>query len=226
MKAKYIIAFFVFLAVLAFMFIFFSSKEVEVKATMSNSYENVITIKEDTDRYEIQAFYPETKNQKLDEVLKNKVLEYIGQFKRDIESNPKKSTLIIKFDPYEYGDYISFLFSYFVDTGGAHPNTYLSTETYNLKTNESVNIQDIMNKNKNFLKFISDFSYDKLKEDPKIQENINLDMLKEGTLPKKENFINFVFSNEGLKFFFQKYQVAPYSSGEFYVIVPYDKINL
>lgn len=47
-------------------------------------------------------------------------------------------------------------------------------------------------------------------------------MLYEGTKPIKENFNNFIFSKNGLIIYFPQYQIAPYSQGEFNVIVPYN----
>lgn len=50
-------------------------------------------------------------------------------------------------------------------------------------------------------------------------------MFFEGTRPKKENFINFAFTKDGILLFYPYYQIAPYSEGEFNVIIPYDNIN-
>ena len=46
-------------------------------------------------------------------------------------------------------------------------------------------------------------------------------MMYEGTKPIKDNFKNFVFTKDGILLLFNYYQVAPYSQGEFQIIVPY-----
>ena len=51
-------------------------------------------------------------------------------------------------------------------------------------------------------------------------------MLKDGLKPNDENFDKFVFSNDGLIIFFERYSIAPYFAGEFSILVPYDSINL
>ena len=59
-----------------------------------------------------------------------------------------------------------------------------------------------------------------LKKDPKIT---GYSMMINGTEPKKNNFNDFCFTDKGLIIFFNRYQVAPYSSGSFVITVPYNK---
>lgn len=227
MKFRYVIALVVFVMLITFFSFFSFDKEVEVRATINNIDEdNAIKVKsivENDEKYDIQVYYPETKNDKLNEIITERILEYVDNFKKENENNFKQSILTIKYDTYEYGDYISFLFTNVIDTGGAHPNTFLSSIVYNLKREEEIDISYLVNKNKDFLNFLSDFSYNKLKENENIVQSNTMNMLKEGTTGNKVNFKTFVFSEEGAKFFFERYQVAPYYLGEFSVTLPYEK---
>ena len=51
-------------------------------------------------------------------------------------------------------------------------------------------------------------------------------MILDGTLPKKENFSNFAFTDNGLLVFFNRYQIAPYSYGSFNIIIPYSDFDI
>ena len=50
---------------------------------------------------------------------------------------------------------------------------------------------------------------------------VDISMLMEGTMPNTLNYSNFVFSNDGIIIYFSYYQVAPYSSGMFNVLINY-----
>ena len=80
----------------------------------------------------------------------------------------------------------------------------------------------MINKNQNILNIFSENSREILKSNDKITSST---MLYEGTKPKKENFTNFIFSKNGIILFFPQYQVAPYSQGEFNVVLDYKKIR-
>ena len=71
---------------------------------------------------------------------------------------------------------------------------------------------------KDFLEKVSEEVRGDLLMNPKITSPT---WLFEGTRPIKENFKSFVYTNDGLLFFFSPYQVAPYSSGVFESIVFY-----
>ena len=43
---------------------------------------------------------------------------------------------------------------------------------------------------------------------------------------KNDNFKNFAFTPNGFTVYFNRYQVAPYSYGSFYIIIPYSELNI
>lgn len=186
--------------------------------TTNNEYK-IIKIKEN---YKIQIYYPITEYENLNKQIANNITNYIKEFK----TNVKNSTipvnqyyhLIILYEKYEYSNYISIVFRIEDFTGGAHPNHRIKTIVYNKETNQIESINNLIKNNKNFLNKVSTISRNELKTNNRITD---LSMLYEGTKPIKENFSNFVYSKNGLIFFFPQYQVAPYSQGEFNVIIPY-----
>ncbi len=216
MKLKYLIILFLIINLIFCIYI------INVKAISNNEYK----IEEKNNNYKIIAYYPKTDYSKLNNVINDKIYEYIKEFKENINSSDypinQYYSLIILYDCYEYDNYISYIFRIEDYTGGAHPNHRIYTVVYDIKNNVIITIDDLINKNQNILNIFSENSREILKSNDKITSST---MLYEGTKPKKENFTNFVFSKNGIILFFPQYQVAPYSQGEFNVVLDYKKIR-
>ena len=216
MKLKYLIILFLIINLIFCIYI------INVKAISNNEYK----IEEKNNNYKIIAYYPKTDYSKLNNVINDKIYEYIKEFKENVNSSDypinQYYSLIILYDCYEYDNYISYIFRIEDYTGGAHPNHRIYTVVYDIKNNVIITIDDLINKNQNILNIFSENSREILKSNDKITSST---MLYEGTKPKKENFTNFVFSKNGIILFFQEYQVAPYSQGEFNVVLDYKKIR-
>ena len=216
MKLKYLIILFLIIN------LFFCIYIINVKAISNNEYK----IEEKNNNYKIIAYYPKTDYPKLNNVINDKIYEYIKEFKENVNSSDypinQYYSLIILYDCYEYDNYISYIFRIEDYTGGAHPNHRIYTVVYDIKNNVIITIDDLINKNQNILNIFSENSREILKSNDKITSST---MLYEGTKPKKENFTNFVFSKNGIILFFPQYQVAPYSQGEFNVVLDYKKIR-
>lgn len=202
--------------------IIFFTHIININADKSKTNNNEYKISEIRKNYKIQIYYPITEYKKLNNTITKQITSYLKEFKNNIKlSNIPINQyyhLIILYEKYEYKNYISFVFRIEDFTGGAHPNHRIYTIVYDTKENKIINIDDLINKNKNTLEILSKFSGNELKGNKKITD---FSMLYEGTKKEKENFTNFVFSKEGLIIFFPQYQVAPYSQGEFNVIIPY-----
>lgn len=216
MKLKYLIILFLIINLIFCIYI------INVKAISNNEYK----IEEKNNNYKIITYYPKTDYPKLNNVINDKIYEYIKKFKENVNSSDypinQYYSLIILYDCYEYDNYISYIFRIEDYTGGAHPNHRIYTVVYDIKNNVIITIDDLINKNQNILNIFSENSREILKSNDKITSST---MLYEGTKPKKENFTNFVFSKNGIILFFPQYQVAPYSQGEFNVVLDYKKIR-
>ena len=181
---------------------------------------------EKTDNYEIKINYPLTGYKKLNEEIKKIVNKYMKDFKNDLPSKDipvdMTYTLIIDFKDFYYNNYVSFIFYIEYFTGGAHPNHDIVTINYDKTTDSFIKIENLLEKNKDILDIFSKISRKKLINDPGITVT---SMMYEGTKPTKDNFKNFVFTKDGILLLFNYYQVAPYSQGEFQIIVPYSYIK-
>lgn len=193
-------------------------------AISTNNQEYKLELNKEHD-YKVRVYYPNTNITFLDYKIADKVGEYIDSFKTTISKTEKINnqyyTLDIFYDSYSYQNYLSYVFYIETYTGGAHPDHDIWTITYDKEKEKIVTVEDMIATNPKFLEIVSKFTQDELLKNPKV---VDTNMLMEGTKPIESNFSRFVFSSDGLLFFFPHYQVAPYSSGSFMVNVPYYKI--
>ena len=106
-------------------------------------------------------------------------------------------------------------------TGGAHPNHFLYTIVFDQEKEEIFSLNDWLNCHPSLLEFFSCYSRQELIQKEKI---VSISMMIEGTRPVISNFSHFVFVPTGIMLFFPEYQVAPYSSGAFKIVIPYSVI--
>lgn len=190
-------------------------------------------IEERKKQYKIRIYYPYTPYSTLNQAIESFIQGQIKDFKQNMKEYPLSPlqfyTLDISYQTYTYKNYITYVFEIFLDTGGAHPNTYIHTISYNKKTDQIVTINTLIKEQPNILETLSKESRAKLMTSDKFKEaNIEdiKDMIIEGTNAVEKNFRNFAFSKDGLILFFENYQVAPYVYGSFEVTIPYSTLKI
>ncbi len=125
---------------------------------------------------------------------------------------------------------VSYIIKSYTFTGGAHGNTALQTFTFN--KNGLVTIDNLLDLQKGNDKKITLILADKLQKT--LGEQYNEDMLKEGLglsgdsigFLYQSNLMRFVILDEGIKFIFDQYQVAPYASGNPEVLLSWDELDV
>ena len=214
---KYYYVFLILVVIILLINIFIKNEDINI-IKVSNENNNL-------HNYKINVDYPKTSYSKLNNLIKEKIDMYINTFKGDIKNEyvdkNQYYTLNINYNSFIYEQYISYVFYIEYSTGGAHPNHNIWTITYDTKLNQVITIDDLIKKDNNILNTLSNISRSELIKNKNI---VNINMLMNGTKNIKENFSKFAFSNKGLIIFFDRYQVAPYSSGDFSITVPYNKI--
>ncbi len=207
----------------------FNYKNYEGNKNIYYSVSKINTI-DDEHKNKINIYFPITNYKLLDKEINNIVDTYVKEFKDAINEYKIQEnlyyTLYINYDEYTYKNYISFVFNIEMFTGGAHPNHFITTINYDTLNNKFINIDSLINLNINILNSLSKESRNILSSDKKFQINYNKDMMYEGTLPNKENFKNFVLTENGLKILFNYYQIAPYYYGETIINIEYEKLNI
>ena len=210
MKLKY---YFVFFVVLGFLVFSMHCVAMEV------SKEQMKPSDKETIKYRITKDTPRESDERFNRILEEKVEDFRHEF-LEVVSKSEASldiiyTLDISYQRYVYDKYISYCFFVSTYTGGAHPNTTLSTIVYDTENETEIPLPQ------KYLNVISASVRGDLLMNPRI---IGTDFMMSGTEARLENFQYFVFTEEGILFFFPPYQVGPYSSGVFESIVSWEML--
>lgn len=96
-------------------------------------------------------------------------------------------------------------------TGGAHGNLDIVTFVYDLRAGRALDLQDLFADEEGALNLLSRLSGEKLKES--LGDMADEAMIKNGTTPDLDNFACVVPTPEGVRVYFQPYQVAPWAAG-------------
>ncbi len=201
-----------------------------VSYSSSNIEEKRVSNISENHKYKIDIYYPISNYQTLDNAIIKIVNNYLKEFKqytndKNIQLN-QYYTLNILYNKYDYSNYLSYIFRISEYTGGAHPNNTILTISYNKDNDKIITINSLVKGNESLLDVLSIESRKILENNPIFKDDIIREMMLDGTKPQLENFKNFVFSNDGIIIFFEQYQIAPYSYGEFNVVIPYSKIGI
>lgn len=212
-NSKKCIIYFLIFAMLLSVFTLF------LKQRKTNNEINTISYQENT----IKMVYPSTNYTKLNKRIKKIINNQINDFTK-ITLNKGKTTyyLIINYKSYSYKTIISYIFfteSYFL---GAHPIHEIWTINYDYKENKFITIDNIINNNQIILNNIANYTYQNLSQKKIFQNETVLNMLKEGTKPRLNNYKHILFSKEGLIIYFDRYQIAPYYYGNYSITIPYN----
>lgn len=178
--------------------------------------------------YKININYPYTGYSNLNNEIDNLIKKYLNDFMKADKPfiDNQIYSLDITYDTYRYKEFISYVFTVFLNTGGAHPNTIIETISYDTKNENIIDIDWLINKNNDILNILSKESRVILDKNPSLKQGNITDMTLDGTMPRKDNFSNFAFTDKGLMLFFNRYQIAPYSYGSFNIIIPYSSLDI
>jgi uncharacterized protein DUF3298/peptidoglycan-N-acetylmuramic acid deacetylase PdaC-like protein len=185
------------------------------------------TLHEETAGLKVDVKYPVTSNPTVNTALEGFAKDQVEEFKKDTgNSGPTfgmKNELTISYVPSRFSDSIqSFKFDVTTYTGGAHPNTAIFTKTFDLKGSKEIHLADIFKPDSNYLNTVSEIAVEDLKR--QIQ-NTDLKWIRKGAGPEPENYKSFALTEKEILFFFDPYQVAPYSEGPQEVKIPYSLLK-
>lgn len=115
-------------------------------------------------------------------------------------------------------------------TGGAHPNTIAKYLNIEAQTGRILKVEDVFHEEAT--ETICSLIMDKLiKEVNNRMETDTINTLEDlqsvGMLLDTDLYIpeNFLLAKDGVIFYYNRYEIAPYSAGDFELEVPYDEIN-
>lgn len=235
MKSKgFVISFIILVLVyIVFLIVYHIPKNeiIEVSSiNVSKSYE-MKSITENNESYDIYAYYPFTKFEKLNKYVELKMTEYINNFKskmkiKEVQKDADKCFLKITFEDMETSKYLSFVFRIEENMQNIHPENYIYTVNYDKQQDKIVDIDELTKRYPNIVIDIAKYSYKELLNNEKIKEYGTYSMLELGTKATKSNYNKFILDNNKIIIYFEQSQVAPYVLGEFIVEIPFEKIGI
>lgn len=225
------------------------NRELEIKpddVKVSTSTEKTIT--ESNDFYNINIKYPveiRDVNNNIEKYIKSNLESIKSEWaldgelykneiklRRDFPERPiMKYEYSVSYERFESNSLntVSYVFKSYAFTGGAHGNTALQTFTFN--KNGLVTIEDLIDLQKDNDKKITNIIAVKLKK--VLADQYNEEIMNEGLgltgnntgFLYQSNLMRFVVLDEGIKFVFEQYQVAPYAAGNPEVLFSWDELD-
>ena len=133
--------------------------------------------------------------------------------------------LAVDFESYAFSEtIISYNFSVYQYTGGAHGNTFFATFIFDLENERVLGFDDLFLEGVNPLETIAPIVQTSL-EEQLADYDPDLEWIAEGTGMNPDNYLNVVVSEDSVIFFFPPYQVGPYAFGPQQVSVPLSELN-
>ncbi len=199
--------------------------------------------------YDIKASYPahtplrESTGERADniatELMKRFVDDTVAQFKSDGNfenltaedvkmlgfEDGRKEMLQINYATASSKESLSYLFTIYQDTLGAHGNTFYHTFTFKTADGSTLGLKDLFVPNAPYLDTLSSISRAKLpaiiaeNTDSKLSD-ISQDDIVQGTGPNEVNFASFFLDGTSLVILFPPYAVAAYAAGPQTLAIP------
>jgi len=118
----------------------------------------------------------------------------------------------------------SFTKSEYTYLGGAHPNSATTFSNYNTVTNKKILLSDL---------FVKDYETELNKEGERVFRALkslspNENLTEAGFWFENDKFKvndNFLIKKEGIEFYYNPYEIAPYALGPTKLLIPYNKIK-
>jgi len=125
---------------------------------------------------------------------------------------------------YNDNGYLSLYFDRYEYTGGAHGNTLRRSDTYELSTGRVLPLSAYFPRGFDYMKIIIENILDQARTVMET-EQIYFENYEELIL-KYFDPQSYYLTSEGIAFYFQQYEIAPYSTGIVVFTVPYDILGL
>lgn len=173
---------------------------------------------EKTGLYQIVANYASTTplkepgNTFAAKAMKDFIFSTIAQFKKDDgfdTSHPGSLNIVYLYS--SGARTLSYIYTTYTDTGGAHGNTDFKTFTFDTESGTELALPDLFIAGSRYLDTLSSIARAKLPAI--IGDSYNERMMLDGTTPDTNSFANFFIDNRELVILFPPYAVAPYAAG-------------
>lgn len=138
-------------------------------------------------------------------------------------SEDRKEALTITYEEKPGDATVTYTFTLFLDTLGAHPNTFYRTFTFDRSTGAELKIQDLFLPKSDYLKRLSAIAEFELSKS--LGDFTDIDYIRQGVTADALNFQSYAIDGKNLILIFPPYQVAPYAAGTQTVTVPLSQLK-
>ena len=188
--------------------------------------------------YTIAVNYPTTTplsaaaNQAALQTMRSYLAGQVAEFKtqgnfnnltqKDIQmmgySRGRKETLQVNYLIASSAHTVSYIYTDYLNTLGAHDNLFFKTFTFDTATGKLLSLGDIFQGGSTYLQKLSTLARAQLASS--LGAGADPQMLANGTMPQESSFQNFFFDNSDFVLLFSPYQVAAYTAGPQTVRLP------
>lgn len=141
-----------------------------------------------------------------------------------------KYAMGMEYKIYEGPQTVSFVYTLYQDTMGAHPNTYYRTFTFDKASGDGLHLDDLFASGAPYLERLSERTRADL---PGIMAKmaeispaeVDKDYIDSGTMPIADSFGNFAIDGANLLMIFPPYQVGPYVYGTITDSIPLSSLS-
>jgi hypothetical protein len=123
----------------------------------------------------------------------------------------RKETLKIVYLQSSSPHTLTYIYTIYLDTLGAHGNMFFKTFVFDSATGKPLTLTDLFIPGTNYLEVLSKLARAKLPAI--IGDGADASFIAGGTTPEEKNFANFFFDNKDFGILFAPYAVAPYAAG-------------
>lgn len=148
--------------------------------------------------------------------MQNSLGDIVAQFKSNVSSQGSEKALKVVYLIASSPHTVSYIFTIYEDTGGAHRNLLFRTFVFDTATGAALSLPDIFLLG--YLDTLSTIARAKLPAI--IGTGADVSVIAGGTTPEDKNFGNFFFDNSNFVLLFPPYQVGPYALGPQTVRIP------
>jgi hypothetical protein len=210
--------------------------------------EGLYRYSEDKPYYQIEVFYPPNTSLagRADSAarayMEGELAKQVASFKEenhldaltpeDVQiqglGGDRKYTLSMDYKSYAWNNTVSFVYTVYMDTLGAHPNGFYSTYVFD-QNGKPLTLGDLFLPDSKYLDRLSGLAYAEvlaqLKDKAGDVTPEMADEVRVGTAPTPETLQFFYLQDDTLHLLFPPYQVAAYAAGSFDATIPLSEIS-
>ncbi len=157
--------------------------------------------------------------------FKNSFTNLEPSFEAHLKEENLKGSLTDAYEVHAGTNTVTYFYTVYEDTLGAHPNGFYKTFTFDTRDGRNLAIGDLFAPGTNYLSFLSTYSRAKLLPMIAAREevdpgDVDTSMLDDGTTADAANFQDFYLDEHTLVLLFEPYAVGPYVLGALELDIP------